>query len=240
MPHEALLTQTLVELADTLVDDFDIVDLMTLVVDRCVEILDVSAAGLMIVAPAGDLRLGATSSDAARVVELFELQAAEGACLDCHRTGTAVLNANLRGLDARWPAFAPVARDAGFRMVHALPMRLRSTNVGALNLFSTTTAQLPEGDISAAQAMADMATIAILQYRAALEARVLNDQLNAALTSRITIEQAKGMLAERAGIDVARAFERIRSYARANGRRLVDVAESVLDGSLAMDQLMNG
>ncbi|HVT76863.1 MAG TPA: GAF and ANTAR domain-containing protein [Acidimicrobiales bacterium] len=227
------MTRTLVELADTLVDDFDVVDLMTMVVDRCVEILDVSAAGLMLVAPEGDLRLGASSSEAARVVELFELQSEEGPCLDCHRSGELIGNAELtRTADDRWPAFAPVARGAGFQMVHAIPMRLRTTNLGALNMFQTEAHAIGGDDLQSGQALADMATIAILQYRAAVEARVLNQQRQAALNSRIVIEQAKGMLAERAGIQVAQAFDRLRSYARSNNLRLVDVAQGVLGGVL--------
>lgn len=232
MPHDALLTRTLVELADTLVDDFDVVDLMTMVVDRCVDILDVDAAGLMLVAPEGDLRLGASSSEAAHLVEVFELQAEEGPCHDCHRTGELVRNADLTLALERWPAFAPVARDAGFRLVHAIPMRLRGTNLGALNLFETEIRVMPDDDVRAAQALADMATIAILQYRAALEAKVLNDQLQAALTSRIVIEQAKGMLAERAGIHVTSAFERMRTHARSNNLHLAVVAQGVLDGDI--------
>ena len=123
--REALLACTLVELADTLVDHFDVVELLTRLADRCVEMLDVAAAGLMLVAPEGDLRVLASSCEAMRVVELFELQSHEGPCLDCCRTGEPVLNQHLATLDGRWPHFAPVALEAGFRSVHAVPMRLR-------------------------------------------------------------------------------------------------------------------
>lgn len=125
MPREALLVRTLVELADTLVADFDVVELLTLVADRCVELLDVSAAGLMLVAPEGDLRAMASSSDTMRLLELFELQAQEGPCLDCYRQGTPVLNQTVSAIDGRWPRFAPEALAAGYLTVHALPMRLR-------------------------------------------------------------------------------------------------------------------
>ena len=206
MPREAMLARTLVELADTLVADFDVVELLTLLADRCVDVLDVGAAGLMLVAPDGDLRVMASSSEAMRVLELFELQAQEGPCLDCYRTGQPVVNQDLATVDGRWPRFAAEALAAGFHSVHALPMRLRGTVIGALNLFHIEPGEMRQADVDAAQALADVATIAILQHRAALEAQVLNEQLNHALNSRIVIEQAKGMVAEREGLDMEQAF----------------------------------
>lgn len=237
MHREALLAQTLVDLADTLVDDFDVVDLLTLLADRCVEVLDVSAAGLMLVAPEGDLRVVASSSDAMRVLELFELQSAQGPCMDSYRTGVPVVNHDLAADPDRWPQFAPVAITAGFRSVHALPMRLRGVVIGALNLFRTDEGGLDETDMLAAQAFADVATIAILQHRAVVEAQVLNEQLHHALNSRIAIEQAKGMLAERAGVDMEAAFARLRSHARNQNRRLADVARDVVAGVLTPELL---
>ncbi len=137
MPREAMLARTLVELADTLVADFDVVDLLTLLADRCVEVLGVGAAGLMLVAPEGDLRVMASSSETMRVLELFELQSQEGPCLDCYRTGQPVVNQDLATVNGRWPRFAAKALEAGFHSVHALPLRLRGTVIGALNLFHT-------------------------------------------------------------------------------------------------------
>jgi GAF domain-containing protein len=232
MAREALVARTFVELADSLTDDFDVVDLLTLLTDRCVAVLDVAAAGLMLAAPRGELRVLASSSEAMRLVEVFELQSEEGPCLDCYRSGTAISHGDLSGTQDRWPRFAPVATDAGYRSVHALPMRLRGTVIGALNLFRATNEVLEEGDLVVGQAMADVATIAILHHRAATEAQLLTEQLNLALNSRIAIEQAKGMLAERAGLGMDKAFEGLRTYARSHGLRLVAVAESVIDGSL--------
>jgi transcriptional regulator with GAF, ATPase, and Fis domain len=232
MPREALLARTFVELADTLVDDFDVVELLTLLADRCVEVLDVSAAGLMLVAAEGDLRVVASSSEAMRVVELFELQAHEGPCLDCYRTGEPVLNQDLTVGHRRWPRFAPVALEAGFGSLHALPMRLRGVVIGALNLFRADKGQMDEADVVAGQALADVATIAILQHRATLDAHVVNDQLNHALNSRVVIEQAKGVLAERAGLNMEEAFSRLRNHARNHNLRLIDVAQHVIDGTL--------
>jgi GAF domain-containing protein len=237
MPREALLAQTLVELADTLVDDFDVVELLTLLTDRCVEMLDIGAAGLMLVATEGDLRVMASSSETMRVLELFELQAREGPCLECYAAGEPVVNQDLISASDRWPRFASEAIAAGFRSVHALPLRLRGTVIGALNLFHNEPGEMGEADIIAAQALADVATIAILQQRVVHEAQVVNEQLHHALNSRIVIEQAKGMLAERQGLDIEEAFSMLRKYARNHNLRLVDVARDVIKGTLAAASL---
>jgi len=237
MSREATLAKTLVELADTLVADFDVVDILTVLTDGCIDVLDVGAAGLMLAAPEGHLRVMASSSETMRILELFEIQAQEGPCLDCYRTGQPVLNQDLATANDRWPRFAPEALAAGFRTVHALPMRLRGTVIGALNLFHVHAGDLRQADLHAAQAMADVATIAILQHRATHEAQLLNEQLDHALNSRIVIEQAKGMLAERLDIDVETAFATLRNHARNHNLRLVDVADNVIDGSLAASTL---
>jgi GAF domain-containing protein len=240
MSREALLARTLVELADTLVDDFDVVELLTLLTDRCVDVLDVAAAGLMLVAPEGDLRVMASSSEAMRVLELFELQAQEGPCLDSYRTGLPVVNQDLATLDGRWPRFAAEAIAAGFHSVHALPMRLRGTVIGALNLFHVDSGDMRPADIDAAQALADVATIAILQHRASIEGQQVNEQLQLALNSRIVIEQAKGMVAERLGLNMEQAFSTLRNHARNHNLLLVDVARNVINGTLgaaALDPL---
>ena len=235
MPREALLARTLVELADTLVDNFDVVELLTLLADRCVEVLDVSAAGLMLVAPEGDLRVVASSSEEMRLVELFELQSEEGPCPDCYRTGEAVLNQNLATDNGRWPRFGPVALEAGFKSVHAVPMRLRGVIIGALNLFRGEEGALKKADVVAAQALADVATIAILQHRAVIQTHIVNEQLSYALNNRIMIEQAKGVLAERAGFGMEQAFSWLRSHARNHNLLLVDVAQSVIAGTVTPD-----
>jgi GAF domain-containing protein len=237
MARESVLARTLVELADTLVDDFDVVELLTLLTDRCVDVLDVAAAGLMLVSPSGDLRVMASSSEAMRVLELFELQSQEGPCLDCYRTGAPVVNQDLALVNGRWPKFAPEALAAGFKSVHALPMRLRGSVIGALNLFHIDTGEMREADVLAAQAFADVATIAVLQHRAVLEAQLLNDQLSQALNSRILIEQAKGVLSERAGLNMEESFAVLRNYARNHNLRLVDVAQDVINDNLSTEVL---
>lgn len=233
MPREALLTRTLVELADTLVDDFDLVDLLTHLSDRCVEVLDVSAAGLMLVSAGGDLQVMASSSAAMRMLELFEEQSEEGPCQDCYRSGEPVINRTLADANDRWPRFAPLATDAGFRSVHAVPMHLRDLTIGALNLFRATVGPLSQDDLDVAQAFADVATIGILQHRAAQEAQVINEQLQHALNSRIVIEQAKGIVGESLGLDMEQAFVRLRHHARDHNLRLSDVAAGVIARTVA-------
>lgn len=236
MPNRALMAQTMVQLADTLVSDFDLVEVLTGLAHRCVEALGVSAAGVMIASPAGELQAIASSSETMRVLELFELQSHEGPCLDCYATGTAV---SYQSLDAaeQWPRFAPKAIEAGFSAVQALPMRLRETTIGALNLFHLERGAMRDVDLVIAQAFADIATIAILQHRTATEKQELNNQLNNALTTRIVIEQAKGMLAVRGSVDMEHAFNSLRNYARTNNLKLAQVCVDLVNGRLAASAL---
>jgi GAF domain-containing protein len=232
MTREADVVRSLVEMADTLVDDYDIVDLLTGLADRCVHLLGVSAAGVMLASPAGSLGLVASSSEAMRLLELFELQAQEGPCLDAFRTGEPVQHENLQAGTGRWPLFSAAALRAGFASALALPLRLRETTLGALNLFSVTRAPMAGADLIVARAFADLATLSIAQHRASAEAQRLNEQLSAALTSRVVIEQAKGVISERTGVDLAQAFSRLRAYARNHNLRLTDVARAAIDGTL--------
>ena len=232
MSREADLVQALVELSDTLVDDFDVVDVLTALTDRCVTLLGVSAAGVMLGPPRGDLQLVASSSEAMRLLELFELQAQEGPCLDAFRTGEQVEQEGLVAGAGPWPTFAGAAIDAGFHSVLALPMRLRDHTIGGLNLFRVEQTAIDESNRVVARAFADLATISVLQHRAATEAQRLTEQLSHALTSRIVIEQAKGVIAERAGVDMAEAFARMRRYSRDNNLRLTAVAQSAVAGTL--------
>lgn len=231
-PRETQLVRAMVDLADTLVDDFDIVDLTATLADRCVEILDVSAAGIMLATPDRGLRVMSSSSASAHALEVLEAQTDEGPCIDCFRLGEAVVNADLTEAEARWPRFAAAALGAGFRSAHAVPMRLRGTTIGALNLFRSDEGRLDAPDVVAAQALADITTVALLQHQGATEARAINDQLTHALDSRVTIEQAKGIIAEQAHIPVGDAFTVLRAHARRNSRKLVTVAEEVIAGDL--------
>lgn len=236
--REAQVVEALVDMADTLVDDYDVVDLLTRLADRCVELLGVTAAGVMLGSPGGELQLVASSSEAMRHVELFELQAQEGPCLDCFSTGQRVAHADLQAPECPWPRFAEVAIAAGFISAHALPLRFRGTTAGALNLFSVERAPMAERDIVVAQAFADLATISVLHGRANREAQVLNEQLNTALTNRIVIEQAKGVVAERLGLDVEQAFTMLRRHARDHNLLFTEVARAAIDGTLDTSALI--
>jgi GAF domain-containing protein len=232
MAREAEIVQALVDMADTLVDDYDIIDVLTVLTERTVDLLGVSAAGVMLVSPHGDLRLVASSSETMRVLELLELQSQEGPCLDAFRTGETTEQENLRAGSGRWPTFSAAALEAGFQSIFAIPLRLRDTTIGALNLFSVDMVPMEERDVIVARAFADLATISVLRHRVTTEARVLNGQLSTALTSRIVIEQAKGVIAERADIDLVEAFARLRGFARGHRLLLTDVAQTAIDGTL--------
>lgn len=231
MSRETDVVQSLVGLADNLLDDFDAIDLLTGVVERCETLLGVTAAGVMLANPRGRLRPVASSSDAMRVVEIFELQAREGPCLDAFHTGEQVAHENLRPGAGTWPKFAAAAVEAGFNSAFALPLRVRETTIGALNLFSAGLVPMAEEDVLFARAFADMATITVLSHRADEASRV-TERLAHILTSRIVIEQAKGVIFERLGVDIPDAFTLLRSYARSHNALLTDVARDVVEGTL--------
>jgi hypothetical protein len=238
MNREQRLAEAFVELADTLVDDFDVIDFLQVLAARCVELLDVGAAGIMLAAHAGALVTVAASDERARLLELFEIQNDEGPCRDCYRAGAAVVNVDLEGARTRWPLFAPQAIAAGFGSANALPLRLRSQVVGSLNLFQAGTAGLDGAGLRMAQALADAATIGILQQRTVRRSEVAAAQLQGALTSRIVIEQAKGVLAERLQIRADDAFEVLRGAARSRNLLLSELARDVANGSPDVAQLL--
>lgn len=235
--REDRLVQAFVELADTLVNDFDIVDFLHLLVRRAIEGLDAAEAGILLADAGGGLHLMASSSERTRSLELFQLQNEEGPCLDCFHSGQPVTIENLEVEVDRWPRFVPAALDAGFASVHGMPMRLRDERIGVLNVFGARPGTLADADASVGRAMADIATIGILQQRAIHQAQVTVEQLEVALTSRIMIEQAKGVLAERAGLAMDESFERLRAYARRSNRGISDVAQGLIEGTLAPDVL---
>jgi transcriptional regulator with GAF, ATPase, and Fis domain len=237
MAREDRLVEALVTLADTLVDHYDIIDFLQTLAERCVELVDVSAAGIMLADPQSELRHAACSNEQMRLVELFELQVEEGPCFDAYRTQTPVICASPEEAAQRWPEFARHAIKNGFAAFSAVPMRLRTDVVGALNMFSTEVGALGDDDIKVVQAMADIATIGILQERSIRDAHAFSTQLEVALESRVVIEQAKGIVAERSHISVDDAFERIRSFARAHNRLLSESARQIIDGTLQVEEL---
>jgi GAF domain-containing protein len=230
MVREQRLAEVFVELADTLVEEFDVVDLLQTLTERCVELVDTDAAGLMLDDQRGNLRLIAHTHESARLLELFELQQQEGPCLDCFASGQVIANIDLATAADRWPVFAQAARDVGFGTSHAVPLRLRRQVIGALNLFTTGRRPLSGDDLAVAQGLADIATIGLLHERTVRDQVALSEQLQTALQSRILIEQAKGVLSAQTGTSVAVAFTLMRSHARHTGQPLTTLAGAIVAG----------
>ena len=226
--REQELANTFVMIADSLVEDDDIVDLLDRLAAACVRLLDVAAAGLLLNDQQGHLAVVASSSEETRLLEIFQLQNDQGPCLDCVRTGAPVVSGDLDADRGRWPLFASFALEAGFRSVAALPMRLREQTIGGLNLFGEGAGPVSPEDQRLAQALADVATIGILQQRSAQRTTMLAEHLQRALNSRVVIEQAKGVLAERNGMSMEAAFDALRLYSRDHNIKLTDLAVTVV------------
>jgi len=222
------LTEVFVELADTLVAEFDLVDFLQDLTDHAAAVSHADAVGIVLADHQGRLQFMASSNEPGRALELFQLQHDEGPCLDCFRDRAPVVNADLATAREVWPQFAPRAIEAGFQSVHAFPMRLRQDAIGALNLFGSRPLSFDPVDVRIVQALADVATIAILQQRELARAEALTEQLQGALNSRILVEQAKGALAQRDQITPDEAFNRMRGRARSERRALLEVATEVL------------
>ncbi|MGW7271937.1 GAF and ANTAR domain-containing protein [Streptomyces sp. NPDC054864] len=239
MTREESLLAAVIDAVDTLVEDFDLIDFLHTLCDRCVELLDVSAVGVMIEDPGGKLQLIAASDEHTRLLELFALQHDQGPCVECHHSGAVRLNVDLASPTdtGPFPVFAARARETGFVVTHALPMRLRETVIGAVNLFDTRPQKLSDADARVAQALADVATIAILQYRNVTHAYQQRAQMHAALTSRVVIEQAKGVLAERWNTSVDDAFHALRRHARSHRVGLTQVCRELIDGQLDINAI---
>jgi GAF domain-containing protein len=226
------LADTFVLLADTLVDDYDVVDLLDHLVTACVSLFGTSAVGILLDDQRGNLTVVASSSEESRLIEVFQLQNDEGPCLDCVRSGLSVTSNDLAADAGRWPTFVPAAVEAGYRSVTAVPLRLREQHIGGLNMFSVNPGSVSPDDQRLAQALADVATIGILQRRSTHRTNLVAEQLQHALNSRVVIEQAKGVLAERLNVDMDAAFATLRKHSRNNNLKLTDVAMSVVRGDV--------
>jgi hypothetical protein len=237
MTREQRIVATFVEIADTMVEDFDVVEFLHTVAVRSVELLDCAEAGLLLADASGGLRVMASSSERSDTLDLLQSQHQEGPCFECYQRGHAVFSEDLEADRARWPRFSPAAVGRGFRSVQAVPMRVRGETLGALNLLRVPAGRIDERDMPIGQGLADIAAIGLLQERAVREARGVVQQLQDALNSRIVIEQAKGVLAERGKIGVDVAFCRLRAYARDRNRRLGDIATEIIGGQLEAEEL---
>lgn len=226
------LSDTFVKLTDTLVADYDVLDLLHTLVEDAVDLLDAAQAGLLLSDADGILQLLASTSEQSQLVELLQLEAGAGPCVECYHTGSVITVDDISALGERWPAFQRIALDMGFRSVHAVPMRVHTRVIGAMGLFGSQPGALTPEDASIAQAMADVATISLLQERTIREAGVLNEQLQRALTTRVLIEQAKGVIAQTKNLDMDSAFNVLRAHARSSRQNLRDVAESIVKRTL--------
>ena len=235
--REPLLVSTFVDLTDTMVDNYDVVEFLDHLSTACVHLLHVTDAGLMLAEPPGTLNFVAASSERMRLIELLEIQSNEGPCLDAYRGGEPVVNIDLQEPGSPWPTFTEYARQSGYRSVSAVPMRVRDTVIGALNLFDAGQSRLNERDVELAQAFAHVATIGILHERSLREAEAIAEQLRGALQSRVAIEQAKGLVSERAGVSIEAAFEMLRTYSRSHNLRLRDVAEDIAARRIPVERL---
>ncbi|MGA3216950.1 MAG: GAF and ANTAR domain-containing protein [Acidimicrobiales bacterium] len=237
MTRQDLLSRTFVELADTLVESYDQIDFLHRLADRCVSLLGVAEAGVVLVGSEGQLRPLASSSERMHLIELLEVQSQDGPCLDCWRTGEAIRENRLAESQMRWPVFGPAALAAGFLSVYAVPMRLREERLGALNLFANQAYGLIQPDEAIAQAMADVATIGILHQRFIHRRQEVSEQLEEAFNARIALEQAKGVLAEAMRIDLDEAFSLLRGYARDHKLLLSQVARQVISRDLEVETI---
>jgi GAF domain-containing protein len=234
--RQTLTATTFVEIVDTLVSDFDVIEVLTLLTSRCVELLDAAAAGILLADSDGHLRVIGASTEQIQLLELFQVQNDEGPCLDCFRTGEVVLHSDL-DTESPWPLFAAECTKAGFASVCAVPLRLKAHTLGCLNMFMSAPGGLTDTDVALAQALADVASIAIIQDQATRDAAIREGHLQHALNSRIAIEQAKGMIAEHNRVDMDDAFSRLRAYARNHNRHLTEVAEALVAGTTSVDAI---
>ena len=225
--REARVLDAVVTLVDSLLHDFDVVELLTELTERCAQLLDVSSAGLLLAGPRRQLHLIAATSSRTEELELFQLQTDEGPCLDCFASGSPVSIADLTVAAARWPRFVPAARAAGFASVHAVPMRAAGDVLGTLGLFGTTVGELSEADLLVGRSLAHVASVAIVQEHPPTS-EVLMPHLRSALADHVVVEQAKGFLRERLDLTIADAFALLRSYARSSGIHLSEVARMLI------------
>jgi GAF domain-containing protein len=226
--RQVRILEVFASLADTLVDDYDILELLQTLVEQCRDLLDVQAVGLLLADENGDLEVVASTDEESHLVETIQLAAEAGPCIDSFRTAEIVSVPDIAVAPEQWDRFKSAAIRGGFASASAIPMRLRDTTIGSLNLLRTELGDLNEHDTRAAQALADVATIGILHERSLRAVDVTRQQLQFALNSRVTIEQAKGVLAHTHDVSPDEAFVRLRGYARSNGLPLSQVAERVV------------
>lgn len=235
--RETRINTAFVAVADTLTTDFDVLDLLHTLVEQCTSILDTDAGGLMLVDSNGQLQLMTSTSEGADFVEVMQLNADSGPCIDCFTTGTAVSVPDIESAGDRWPEFQKAALQGGFNSAHATPLKLRGQVIGTMNLFAKRTGALSDRDVAVAQALSDVATIGILQERVVREGTILAEQLHRALDSRILVEQAKGVISHSLSVTMEKAFEILRTHARNNNLTIRSVADGISNRSITVESI---
>ncbi|MWV49125.1 GAF domain-containing protein [Rathayibacter sp. VKM Ac-2803] len=233
--HEQMLLETLTAVADTLVDDFDIVEFLHDLVERCAAIFDAVDVGIVLADPHGDLVVMASTSERMHLIEALQLSAGDGPCMESYTTGSAITAGTLDDIQSRWPAFAEGVGESGYQSVHAVPLRLQSETIGSLNFFSDRAGELGPSDVRAAQTIADVATIGLVQQRTVREASVARDQLQLAVKARVLIEQAKGAIAHSRTVDMETAWDILRDLARSRRASVSDTARGIIDRVVPLD-----
>ncbi|MDT0235263.1 GAF and ANTAR domain-containing protein [Curtobacterium sp. BRB10] len=232
--REHRLVDAFVTLTDTLVADYDVVELLQSLVDNATALFDASAAGILLANQRQELEVVASTSERSNLIGLMQLEAGEGPCVEAFTTGTAVSVSDADEMRQRWPRFAAASEEAGYASVHSIPLRLRDTTLGSMNLFRETAGALNDEDAIAARALTDVATISILQQRSVEHATLAQEQLQRALNSRVVIEQAKGFISHTHQVDMHTAFQLLRRYARSHQMPLAELARAVATGETVL------
>ena len=234
--REQQLVDTFLSLADSLTDRFDVVDVLDTLAERCAALLSATGVGVLIENARGSLEVVASSGHKSELLEIMQLAFDEGPCIEAYHSGNVVLIEEIEEIADQWPKFAAAAKSLGFRSVYAMPMRLRDTTIGSLNMFRMTTGPVDPADAAVARAFTEVATITILQQRSLTEAALVREQLETALASRIVIEQAKGIIASTHGVDMEAAFGYIRNRARSTKTPLSDIARAIVEGAAPLQR----
>ncbi len=236
--HEQRLAETFVALADTLVDEFDVLDFLNTLAERAAELLNVSAAAVVLSDQRGGLATTAASSEQARGLGFLAAEADDGPCRECLEHGTTVTSSELDAENERWPRFVPAAAEYGYHAAAAVPMRLRGQVIGALTLLNQHPHAVEESSTRLGQALADVATISILQQRAIDRTEILSEQLQATLNNNVTLAQARGVLAEHGNLALPQAHALLRQHARDHHQRLSELARDIADGTVHSSELL--
>lgn len=223
-----------VKLAETLVDEYHVLDLLQTLVEETVSLLDAAAVGLLLADSHGELQVVASTNEESQLVEILQLQAGAGPCVECFKTGAVITIDSIDSMDQRWPEFRAAALSQGFHSIHAVPLRVRDRTIGAMGLFGRDIGALTAEDSAIGQALADVATIGLLHERTIRESTLVNDQLQRALNSRVLVEQAKGVISQTKGVDLNDAFNMIRRYSRSHNIGLQEAARNIVRGSLTL------